>query len=34
MRLTLDNIEIFASTGGREFDPSGPVVLFVNGSGQ
>ena len=34
MRLTLNNTEIFASTGGRDFDPSGPVVLFVHGSGQ
>ena len=34
MRLTLNNAEIFASTGGRDFDPSGPVVLFVHGSGQ
>ncbi|MEQ3754912.1 MAG: alpha/beta hydrolase, partial [Planktomarina sp.] len=35
MKLTLNNVEIFASTGGRDFDPSsGPVVLFVHGSGQ
>ena len=34
MRLTLNNTKIFASTGGRDFDPSGPVVLFVHGSGQ
>ncbi|MEM6478464.1 MAG: alpha/beta hydrolase [Pseudomonadota bacterium] len=26
--------EVFASTGGRAFDPAGEVVLFIHGSGQ
>lgn len=34
MRLTLRDTSIFASTGGREFDPSGTVILFLHGSGQ
>ena len=34
MRITLNNTEIFASTGGRDFDPAGNVVLFIHGSGQ
>ena len=34
MRIMVHNHEIFASTGGREFDPTGPVLLFIHGSGQ
>lgn len=34
MRLHVRNAEAFASTGGRPFDPSGDVVLFIHGSGQ
>ena len=26
--------EIFISTGGRDFDPKGKVLLFIHGSGQ
>ncbi|MEL6700488.1 MAG: alpha/beta hydrolase, partial [Pseudomonadota bacterium] len=26
--------EVFASTGGRDFDPKGEVILFIHGSGQ
>ncbi|MEL6913889.1 MAG: alpha/beta hydrolase [Pseudomonadota bacterium] len=34
MKLALDGTEIFASTGGRAFDPAGDVILFIHGSGQ
>ena len=34
MKLTVRDTEIFASTGGRAFDPAGDVVLFLHGSGQ
>lgn len=34
MRLTVRDTEIFASTGGRDFEPSGEVILFIHGSGQ
>ena len=34
MRITLHNTEIFASTGGRDFDSTGNVVVFIHGSGQ
>ncbi|MEM1236726.1 MAG: alpha/beta hydrolase [Pseudomonadota bacterium] len=34
MRLELQGTEIFASTGGRDFDPKGDVILFIHGSGQ
>ncbi len=34
MNLTLNETEIFASTGGRPFDPTGDVILFIHGSGQ
>ena len=34
MRITLHNTEIFASTGGRDFDSTGNVVIFIHGSGQ
>lgn len=34
MRVEVSGQEVFASTGGRAFDPSGDVVLFIHGSGQ
>lgn len=34
MRLTVQNQNTFASTGGRAFDPKGQALLFIHGSGQ
>jgi pimeloyl-ACP methyl ester carboxylesterase len=34
MRLEIRNEPVFVSTGGRPFDPSGKVLLFVHGAGQ
>lgn len=34
MRVILNDVSIFASTGGRDFDPTGEVILFIHGSGQ
>lgn len=34
MKLDVNGTEIFASTGGRAFDPKGDVILFIHGSGQ
>jgi len=34
MYVRIDDQNIFVSTGGREFDPSGNVLLFIHGSGQ
>ncbi len=34
MRHTLNGAEVFCTTGGREFDPKGQVLLFIHGSGQ
>ena len=34
MKVTLHNTEIFASTGGRNFNVKGNVVIFIHGSGQ
>ena len=34
MRLSVHNTDVFVSTGGRNFDPSGNVLLFIHGSGQ
>ena len=34
MRITVNGHETFISTGGREFDPTGQVLLFIHGSGQ
>lgn len=34
MKLEINGAEIFASTGGRDFDPKGNVILFLHGSGQ
>jgi pimeloyl-ACP methyl ester carboxylesterase len=33
MKLTVDGSSIFAATGGKEFDPDLPVVVFVHGAG-
>lgn len=33
MQFDLDDHSVFASTGGREFDPSLPTILFVHGAG-
>jgi pimeloyl-ACP methyl ester carboxylesterase len=33
MELTVDGRKVFASTGGRPFDPDPPVVVFVHGAG-
>ena len=33
MRLTVDGKETFAATGGREFDPALPAVVFLHGAG-
>lgn len=34
MRIDVNGSQTFISTGGREFDPSGEVLLFIHGSGQ
>lgn len=34
MELTLRNQKTFVSTGGRDFNPKGNVLLFLHGSGQ
>ncbi|MEM7295521.1 MAG: alpha/beta fold hydrolase, partial [Pseudomonadota bacterium] len=34
MKLNVRGAEAFASTGGRDFDPSGEVIIFIHGSGQ
>ena len=33
MRLLVDGTETFAATGGRDFDPARPLVVFVHGAG-
>jgi len=33
MRLIVDGNEIFAATGGRDFDPALPAVVFLHGAG-
>ena len=33
MRLTVDGKETFAGTGGRDFDPALPAVVFLHGAG-
>lgn len=33
MKLTVDDKEVFAATGGRDFDPALPTVVFVHGAG-
>lgn len=34
MKLELDGEMVYASTGGRKFDPKGQVVILLHGSGQ
>ncbi len=34
MRIEVNGAEVFISTGGRDFDPQGDVILFAHGSGQ
>jgi len=34
MKTQVNGTTIFASTGGRDFDPKGDVILFIHGSGQ
>ena len=33
MKLTVNGAEVFAATGGREFDKSLPAVVFIHGAG-
>ena len=33
MKLKVRNTETYASTGGKEFDPGLPTVMFIHGSG-
>jgi pimeloyl-ACP methyl ester carboxylesterase len=33
MRLIVDGSEVYASTGGRDFDPALPAVVFLHGAG-
>lgn len=33
MQLTVDGRAVFAATGGRDFDPALPAVIFVHGAG-
>jgi pimeloyl-ACP methyl ester carboxylesterase len=33
VRLAVDGMKIFAGTGGREFDPALPTVVFLHGAG-
>ena len=33
MKLSVNGIETFVGTGGRDFDPSLPVVVFLHGAG-
>jgi pimeloyl-ACP methyl ester carboxylesterase len=33
MRLIVDGREVYAGTGGRPFDPAGPVMVFIHGAG-
>src|SRR4051812_35796407 len=33
MKLSVNGHEAFAATGGRDFDPSLPVVVFLHGAG-
>ncbi len=34
MKIDVNGSSIFASTGGRDFDPQGEAILFIHGSGQ
>ena len=33
MKFKVNNHEVYASTGGRPFDKSKPLIIFVHGSG-
>ena len=33
MELTVDGNAVFAATGGKDFDPHLPVLLFIHGAG-
>ena len=33
MKLSVNGAEVFVTTGGREFDPSLPAVVFIHGAG-
>ena len=33
MKFTVNNKEVFASTGGRPFDKNKPLIIFIHGSG-
>src|ERR1700753_2723075 len=33
MKLSVDGREVFVATGGREFDPALPAVVFLHGAG-
>lgn len=33
MQLTVNGNEVYAATGGQEFDPAKPVVIFLHGAG-
>jgi len=33
MKLTVDGREVFATTGGTDFDPAKPAVIFLHGAG-
>jgi pimeloyl-ACP methyl ester carboxylesterase len=33
MRLTVDGCAVFATTGGTDFDPSRPAIVFLHGAG-
>ncbi len=32
MRLVVDGLEVFAGTGGRDFDAALPLVVFLHGA--
>jgi pimeloyl-ACP methyl ester carboxylesterase len=32
MELTVDGRKVFATTGGRDFDPANPVIVFIHGA--
>jgi pimeloyl-ACP methyl ester carboxylesterase len=33
MKIHVNGTEIFAATGGKDFDPSKPVAIFIHGAG-
>ena len=34
MQLNVDGHQVYAATGGRQFDPAKPAVIFIHGAGQ